>query len=136
MEMAEPRSKKQFSVVATDEEDFRHDVKVVPVGVSRKWPAIMSAAVVFLMALTSLVTLHATKLLAATEDSPRTRRRWIPTLLTDISVYPGYAGSLIPRGRVTVRFEDDENELLMRYEVCTLLFADKMNISGTYFSCG
>lgn len=116
MEMT-PKSK-QFNIVATDEEDFRHDANIVPVGASRKLMVMMVAVVSFLMALTSFATMYGTKAFAATDAmSGRARGHWIPTLLTDIAVYPGYAGGLLPRGRVTVRFEDDENELLMRYEL-------------------
>jgi len=75
-------------------------------------------AMTLLVTATSFLTLLSTKNdVKSPSSTPNARWSWRSTLLTDIDVYPGYIGQLVPRGRVTVRFEDDGSEMLMRYEL-------------------
>lgn len=114
------RSNRVFDSVATDENDENHIVQNKLVDAegrsTTKWVMAITAVTFFMMLAFMFTTRFSAK---AGDGGVRTSRRWVPTLLTDIDVYPGYKGPLIPRGRVTVRFEDDETEMLIRYEVCT-----------------
>ena len=82
---------------------------------------ILIGAVALLVSSTSIVTLRVAKtaFLSSSKDGGGQRsRKWIPTLLTDIEPLKSYKGKQKQvRGRVTLRFEDNESEMLVRYEV-------------------
>jgi len=117
-------TKRSFASIPTgdDEADTFDDEAPVnaklPSGSSGTRIVGMVLAISFLMVLTSLVTLQVEYTVNHDgEVGTRRERRWVPTLLTDIDVYPGYKGNLVPRGRITIRFEDNESEFLVRYEL-------------------
>lgn len=79
-----------------------------------------------LTTITSLVTMTLTYLtmmgvpfwlLYNSETTNLRQQRMGSSILADIRAYPGYEGPLEPRGRVTVRFENDDSEFLLRYEL-------------------